>query len=73
MISGIQIFAGVTRAAAVEMVDDYFAEYAAACRALSGQGSGLKTSADARPAGDDDHAAFDIPGSRTPKRSKLPA
>ena len=62
-----RILAGVPRAMATVMVESYFEELAAACRALSGQGSGPRASADVKSAGDGHEAAFDMAGSRRPK------
>ena len=63
-----RILPGIPQAVATVIVQDYLDEFAAACRALSGQSSGPKPSADVKFAGDGHEAVFDMPGSRTPKR-----
>ena len=64
----LRILPGLPLAVATVVVEGYFEEWAAACRALSGQSSGPKPSADVKFAGDGHEAVFDMPGSRTPKR-----
>lgn len=63
-----RILAGVPRAMATVMVESYFEELAAACRALSGPGGGPKVVADVQPAGGGHEAVFDMPGSRRTKQ-----